>query len=76
MGPGSKALWEEGTQDGLYFLQSCQVWLQGLIPAGKPCSSFIYLAFLGAREGMTGAGGQREQQKHTIETIAYFDLGS
>lgn len=25
VGPGPKALWEEETQDGLYFLQSCQV---------------------------------------------------
>lgn len=61
-GARSKALCGEGTQGGLYFLQSCQVCLRALIPGGKLCNDFSYLAFLGCERVWRGLGASRENR--------------
>lgn len=39
---------------------------------GRFANDFSHPAFLRAREGMMGAGGEREEQKHTLKSLLIF----
>lgn len=39
---------------------------------GSFANDFSHPAFLGVREGMMGAGDEREEQKHTLKSLLIF----